>query len=97
MRVITCKLFNTNNMNHYPKVNRNKTIDYTKLVNKRKYILADIKNKEKMNQIINQIHNTHLDQLEEMYASLNDIDTDIKNVKESRECWDEIECLIYDV
>jgi uncharacterized protein YoxC len=95
--MITCTLYNTKNMNQYPKVNRNKTIQYSKLVNKRNYLMADIQNKERMNKLINQIHNTHLDQLEEMYTSLHDIDKRLSEVKDSRECWDEIECLIYDV
>lgn len=86
-----------NNLGKYPKINRNKQQQYTKLCNKRNYLMGDIKNKEKMNQMINQIHITQMDQLEEMYSSLHDIDTEIKDLKDSRECWDEIECLIYDV
>ena len=37
------------------------------------------------------------DTIEELSATLNDITTELDILENERECWDEIECLIYDV
>ena len=90
MKAITCTLYNTKNLNNYSKMNYKKTTQHKQLITKRNKLIVEINKKEK-------IKNVYLDQLDEMYTSLHDIDTEIEDLKDSRECWDEIECLIYDV
>ena len=40
---------------------------------------------------------TDWDTIEELSATLNDIDTELSELEKERECWDDIECRVYDL
>lgn len=40
---------------------------------------------------------TDWDTIEELSATLNDVDTELSELEKERECWDEFECRIYDL